>query len=537
MQSITSQAGIRKTLALLIIALIILSATAPAGIRAEKLTILSTNDHHGHFMANRDGEYGMAARMTLVEKVRREVKANGGHVLLLSGGDINTGTPESDFLKTEPDIKAMNLLGYSAMAVGNHEFDKGLAILKQQMDWAAFPFLSANIFWKQNQKPAFTPYIIKQVGNLRVAILGLTTPATPIMTRRDNVKGLVFKDPVPVAENILPILKGQSDLIIAVSHLGFYAKGHHGLEAPGDVSLARRVNGIDFIVGGHTHKALTTPYRINNTFIVQAGEWGKYIARTDLEYTEKNGLVIKKYELIPINLKKNIATSKASDVRSAAEKNTVEKIAPHDGMTALLAPYAKKVQKKLMSRVGEVDGFFEGNRDIIRNRETNLGNLVTQAMASISNCDIAIQNSGGIRDSLAKGRVTFRDLIKIHPFGNTIVQVTLTGSELHNYLGKILSFPVGHGSFPQTHGICARLKGDLLIDLIVNGKPVVDGGSYKLALNNFIATGGDGYPDLSHHVSYVDTGYTMDQAIIDLFKARETVTTQEFQAKNRIQRF
>ncbi|GAB6145028.1 5'-nucleotidase C-terminal domain-containing protein [Desulfocicer niacini] len=525
---------IRKVYSLLSIVLIILLTTAQAVISAEKLTILSTNDHHGHFMANRNGEYGMAARMTLVEKIRREVESIGGHLLIFSGGDINTGTPESDFLKAEPDIKAMNLLGYTAMAVGNHEFDKGFTVLKQQMAWADFPFLSANIFWENNQEPAFTPYVIKQVGNLRVAIFGLSTPDTPIMTRRENVTGLIFKNPVPVAENLLQALKPQSDIIILVSHLGYYKKGKHGLEAPGDVSLASRVNGIDIIVGGHTHKALTAPCRINNTFIVQAGEWGKYLARTDLEYSPENGVVVKKYQLIPVNLEKNIYVAGTSD--KSKQQPLLEKITPHAGMTALLAPYVSKVQERFNSRVGSVDGYFEGDRDVIRKQETNMGNLVSHAMATISNCDIAIQNSGGIRDSLAKGPVTFRDLIKINPFGNTIIQVTLTGRELKIYMKKVLSFPAGHGSFPQIQGICATLDGGKLVDLAVKGKPVVDTDFYKLALNNFIATGGDGYPDLSGHISYVDTGFTMDQAIINLFEQRKLVTTQEFQTQNCIKR-
>ena len=114
--------------------------------------------------------------------------------------------------------------------------------------------------------------------------------------------------------------------------------------------------------------------------------------------------------------------------------------------------------------------------------------------------------------------------------------MTLTGRELKIYMKKVLSFPAGHGSFPQIQGICATLDGGKLVDLAVKGKPVVDTDFYKLALNNFIATGGDGYPDLSGHISYVDTGFTMDQAIINLFEQRKLVTTQEFQTQNCIKR-
>ena len=525
---------IRKIISLLIISSILIVSTHTAVFSAEKFTILTTNDHHGHFMANRNGEYGMAARMTLVEKIRGEVQAAGGHLLLLSAGDINTGTPESDFLKAEPDIKAMNLMGYTAMAVGNHEFDKGLEVLKQQIKWAKFPFLSANIFWEKTEKPAFTPYIIKKMGSLRVAIVGLSTTDTPVRTSRENVTGLIFKEPVTVIQNLMPTLKQQSDMVIAVTHMGFYKDGNHGIDAPGDVTLARKVDGIDFIAGGHTHEALTSPGKINNTLIVQAGDWGRYLSRTDLEYSKETGVVLKNYQLIPVNLVNNNPTSDSVD--PAADQAPREKIFSHPEMTALLAPYAAKVQKQLQRPIGSVDGYFEGNRDVIRNQETNLGNLVGCAMASIAGCDIGIQNSGGIRDSLAKGPVTFRDLIKIHPFGNTISQVTLTGSELKPYMKKVLSLPAGHGSFAQIWGISATLKGKKMVQLAVNSQPVVDADSYTLALNSFIATGGDGYPDMSEHFSYVDTGYTMDQAIIALFEQRNTVTTTEFQVKNSIKR-
>ena len=527
--------SIRKFISVLIVTLIIVVSLHPAVFSAAKLTILTTNDHHGHFMANRKGEYGMAARMTLVEKIRREVQAAGGHLLLLSGGDINTGTPESDYLKAEPDIKAMNLMEYTAMAVGNHEFDKGFEVLRQQRQWANFPLLSANIFWEENLKPAFKPYVIKKMGTLCVAIVGLTTTDTPVRTRRENVAGLIFKEPVSVIKDLMPTLKQQSDMIIVLSHMGYYEDGKHGIDAPGDVTLARKVEGIDFIAGGHTHEALISPAKINNTLIVQAGNWGRYLSRTDLEYSRETGTILKKYQLIPINLENT--KTKSSLVSQTADKTSQEKIPPNEKMATLLAPYSVKIQKQLQKQIGSVDGYFEGNRDVIRKQETNLGNLVTYAMASIASCDIGIQNSGGIRDSLEKGAVTLRDLIKIDPFGNTISQVTLTGDELKTYLEKVLSLPAGHGSFAQTWGISATLEGKKMVQITVDGQPVVDTRSYSMALNNFIATGGDGYPDMSEHFSYVDTGYTMNQAITDLFENRKTVSTSEFKVKNSIKRF
>ncbi|EDL4189160.1 hypothetical protein CSO14_13390 [Salmonella enterica subsp. enterica serovar Infantis] len=127
-----------------------------------KITILHTNDHHGHFWRSEYGEYGLAAQKTLVDSIRKEVAQEGGSVLLLSGGDINTGVPESDLQDAEPDFRGMNLIGYDAMAVGNHEFDNPLTVLRQQEKWAKFPFLSANIYQKSTGERLFKPWAISE---------------------------------------------------------------------------------------------------------------------------------------------------------------------------------------------------------------------------------------------------------------------------------------------------------------------------------------------------------------------------------------
>lgn len=142
------------------------------------ITVLHTNDHHGRFWQNSYGEYGMAARKTLVDQIRAEVAASGGQVLLFSGGDINTGVPESDLQDAEPDFKGMSLIGYDAMALGNHEFDNPLSVLEKQREWANFPMLSANIYDKATGKRLFKPYELFDVKGVKIAVIGLTTEDT-----------------------------------------------------------------------------------------------------------------------------------------------------------------------------------------------------------------------------------------------------------------------------------------------------------------------------------------------------------------------
>jgi 5'-nucleotidase/UDP-sugar diphosphatase len=168
----------------------------------------------------------MAARKTLLDDLKLEIKNENGHYILLSGGDINTGTMESDIFDAEPDFKGMNLLGYDAMAVGNHEFDNSYKTLLKQQKWAGFPFLSANIFWKGTKKRVFNPaYIIKNYGDLKVGIFGLTTVDTPFKASHDEAKRKFdFRSIIDSAKSVVKELKEKEkvDLIFVVTHVGHY---------------------------------------------------------------------------------------------------------------------------------------------------------------------------------------------------------------------------------------------------------------------------------------------------------------------------
>ena len=166
-----------------------------------KLTVLHTNDHHGRFWQNKYGEYGMAARKTLIDELREEIRAEGGSVLLLSGGDINTGVPESDLQDAEPDFKGMNKIGYDAMALGNHEFDNSLDVLAKQIDWANFPMLSANIYDKATGERKFQAYEMFEKQGIKIAVIGLTTEDTAKIGNPEFIAGIDFRDPKEEAES------------------------------------------------------------------------------------------------------------------------------------------------------------------------------------------------------------------------------------------------------------------------------------------------------------------------------------------------
>lgn len=220
------------------------------------ITILHTNDHHGHFWRSEYGEYGLSAQKTLVDGIRKEVAAQGGSVLLLSGGDINTGVPESDLQDAEPDFRGMNLIGYDAMAVGNHEFDNPMSVLRQQEKWAKFPFLSANIYQKSTNQRLFKPWMIFNREGLKIAVIGLTTDDTAKIGNPEYFTDIEFRQPAAEAKLVIDELNQNEkpDVIIATTHMGHYDNGEHGSNAPGDVEMARSLpkGALALIVGGHS---------------------------------------------------------------------------------------------------------------------------------------------------------------------------------------------------------------------------------------------------------------------------------------------
>lgn len=527
--------------ALLLLALSACSNLVPQGPAKDTtyhITVLHTNDHHGRFWKNQDGEYGMSARKTVVDAIRQEVSAAGGYSLLLDGGDVNTGVPESDLQDAVPDFKGMNLLGYDAMAVGNHEFDKNPAVLKMQRALATFPMLSANIY--RHGERLFEPYRIFTLGGVRVAVLGLTTDDTRKMVHPDHVRDIEFHSPLLEAANVVPELAGKADVVIAATHMGHYENGHHGTQAAGDVEMARAVSGIHLIVGGHTQNPACMkaenvldrayvpgtgcqPDRQNGTWIVQAHEWGKYVGRADFAY--RNGqFTLLKYALIPINLKMPAPSASGNNARV----NYTPEIPENPEMLKLLQPYQDFGQQKLLVQVGKSETRLEGDRAQVRTRPTALGTLVGEAMMERTHADFAVVNAGGVRDSLPAGAINYKDVLKVHPFGNTICTVDLTGQEVLEYLGVAAKMSPGSGAFPQFAGLQLAIQSGAIQTALLKGRAIDPAKTYRMVVNNFVASGGDGYPKMTGHASYVDTGFVDAEVLRAFITAHSPLTAARF---------
>ncbi|NBD01612.1 bifunctional UDP-sugar hydrolase/5'-nucleotidase [Atlantibacter hermannii] len=502
-----------------------LSATAQAyeQDKTYKITILHTNDHHGHFWRNEYGEYGLAAQKTLVDSIRQQVAEQGGSVLLLSGGDINTGVPESDLQDAEPDFRGMNLIGYDAMAVGNHEFDNPLTVLRQQEKWAKFPFLSANIYQKSTGERLFKPWALFKRQDLNIAVIGLTTDDTAKIGNPEFFTDIEFRKPAEEAKLVIQELQQteKPDVIIATTHMGHYDNGDHGSNAPGDVEMARSLpkGALAMIVGGHSQDPVCmaaenkkqrdyvpgtpcAPDRQNGIWIVQAHEWGKYVGRADFEF--RNGeMKLVNYQLIPVNLKKKVTWDNGKSERILY----TPEIAENQKMLSLLSPFQSKGKAQLEVNIGNVNGHLEGDRSKVRFVQTNLGHLILAAQMARTEADFAVMSGGGIRDSIEAGDITYKDVLKVQPFGNTLVYIDMPGKAVVDYLTAVAQKKPDSGAYPQFANVSFSASGGSLSDLKIKGEPIDPNKTYRMATLSFNATGGDGYPQIDNQPGYVNTGF------------------------------
>lgn len=544
--------SLKTTACALAVSLTLLSGSASAWEKDKTyaITILHTNDHHGHFWQNDHGEYGLGAQKTLVDGIRQDVAAQGGSLLLLSGGDINTGVPESDLQDAEPDFRGMNLVGYDAMAIGNHEFDNPLSVLRQQEKWATFPLLSANIYQKSTGQRLFKPYALFDKQGIKIAVIGLTTDDTAKIGNPEYFTDMEFRVPAQEAKQVVEQLRKDEkpDVIIAATHMGHYDNGEHGSNAPGDVEMARSLPAgyLDMIVGGHSQDPVCmagdnrkqvdyvpgtpcSPDRQNGTWIVQAHEWGKYVGRADFEF--RNGeLKLVHYQLIPVNLKKKVEKADGTSERVYY----TQQIAEDSTMMKLLTPFQEKGKAQLGVKIGSVNGKLEGDRSKVRFVQTNLARVMLAAQRERADADFAVMSGGGVRDSIESGDITYKNVLKVQPFGNTLVHVDMTGSEVEQYLAVVANMKPDSGAYAQFANVSLVADGKGVSEVKINGQPLQADKTYRMATLNFNALGGDGYPKLDGLPSYVNTGFIDAEVLKQYIEKHSPLDAAAYEPKGEI---
>ena len=447
----------------------------------DALLIIHTNDHHGAIFQS-NGLGGLSQRAEFIKTLRKQHE----NVLILDAGDINTGGALSNIFKAEPDILAYNFIGYDAVVLGNHEFDKPPEILQKQMANAAFKFLSANIKTSDGKYLA-NPYIIKKAGNIRIAIIGITTSDTPQTSLFG--KQFVFENEIDSAREIVNKVHEteKPDLVILLTHVGI------GLSSV----IADSVAGIDLIVDGHSHTRMDAPLLANGVPIVSAFEQGKEVGQA--KFIFEDGKI------------KNFDWKSTKIDSSFPESREINEI---------IKPFADSLQSSMKDSIAESCEefvFFDeaGNR-LPRMGESAIGSLVCDAvMFFIENskykADFALINGGSIRAGLPKGKITRENVFEVLPFENFVDIVELSGSQLAELFDFIATIPQGDGGFAQ---FSKEIRYESNV-VAINGEEIDPKKKYFVATNDYLSSGGDKYIILTQSLSNFKTSKLLYDIVIE----------------------
>jgi len=416
------------------------------------LTVLFTGDFHA-YVSPEGKDRGGAARIAGYYK---QVRSEEENVLILDAGDMVSGTPISTLFKGDPVFRILNYWGLDAAALGNHEFDYGWQRIEGYRRIAEFPLLCANAYVMGPDGKlrilGDAESIIVNRGALRIAILGVITEKTPGLTTRESSEGVTF---VPAAGTLKRLAKEaaeRSDLIIALTHAGLDQ----------DKVIAQQVEGLDLIVGGHSHTRLDKEIRVNGVPIVHAGSKGQYIGRVDLTAdTDTDRIVDWSYRLLPVRAD----------------------LAPED-------PGTLQVVKEWEAKAGELVDRPLG-RAAQRLNKMDLVSLAQVAFLESTGADYAHQNSGGTRGSIPAGEFTYRAVWNVFPFENTLVVATVPGHQIpRNFYGKQAIDPAK---------------------------------TYKIVTNSFVSDQWKKNFPSSPHFVWEDAGLSLRDAILRYIEKRKTV--------------
>ncbi|MBX9329841.1 bifunctional UDP-sugar hydrolase/5'-nucleotidase UshA, partial [Serratia marcescens] len=407
-----------------------------------------------------------------------------------------------------------------------------------------------NIYQKSTGQRLFKPYALFDKQGIKIAVIGLTTDDTAKMGNPEYFTDIEFRVPAPEAKRVVEQLRKDEkpDVIIAATHMGHYDNGEHGSNAPGDVEMARSLPAgyLDMIVGGHSQDPVCmagdnrkqvdyvpgtpcSPDRQNGTWIVQAHEWGKYVGRADFEF--RNGeLKLVHYQLIPVNLKKKVEKADGTSERVYYTRQ----IAEDPAMMKLLTPFQEKGKEQLSVKIGSVNGKLEGDRSKVRFVQTNLARVMLAAQRERADADFAVMSGGGVRDSIESGDITYKNVLKVQPFGNTLVHVDMKGSEVEQYLAVVANMKPDSGAYAQFANVSLVADGTGVSEVKINGQPLQADKTYRMATLNFNALGGDGYPKLDGLPSYVNTGFIDAEVLKQYIEKHSPLDAAAYEPKGEI---
>ncbi|MDQ3930746.1 MAG: 5'-nucleotidase C-terminal domain-containing protein, partial [Chloroflexota bacterium] len=413
-------------------------------------------------------------------------KNPNGTIVLSDGDNVGATPPNSAFLNDDPTINAMNLLGFTASATGNHEFDKGVAGFQRLNGLAKFSYLADNIIDESTGRLASwaRPYITVRANGIEVGIIGAANPETPQVTSPAGIRGYRWVDPIAPTNQYVKELAGKGvRTMIVVYHQGSTKGDFDSLDGLfGD--MARQLDPeVDLLVGGHTR--VKTMTRLNGRLVSAANH--------ALETSE-------------IHLLVDPATGNVVWSWGAFRRPLGGAITPEPALAALVSQANDAVKPILGEEVGVAAALVDRSRG----GESKMGNLVSDAIRATYQVDVALQNSGGLRADFQPGRVTKGDVFAVLPFGNVVVTGDLKGSDLLSALENGVSDVSGSaGRFIQLSGVrfaydASKPVGQrVLWAVLSNGRAVDPIATYKVATNDFMQVGGDNYTSLTRMANVV----------------------------------
>jgi len=503
----SSTTGLFFLILLLSLPVILLLSSAALARQAEiSLTILHVNDTHGHIIPYQDKSADpgrpVGGAEYLAKMIERERAANPDGTILLSAGDMFQGTPVSNLFHGKPVIEIMNYLHYDAMALGNHEFDWGQDVLQSIISSASFPVVSANVFKRGGRHiPGVKSYVILKRKGVRIAVIGITTPDTYYTSKPGNLTGLTFVHPEKVLPSIIRRVRAQGASIVV-------ALTHDGLDA--DRELARKVSGIDIIVGGHSHTAIMDPVIESGTVIVQAGSNGIYLGVLNITFDRAKKKIL-----------------------SYTRKNELRLVSPASGaqLDPNVAHIVDKYETQIKTEFSKVIGTAAADLTRDRAGESCLGDIITDAMREASGAGIAFQNAGGIRADIPRGPITMEAVFTTLPFEDDMVTMNLTGEQIRELLEKsVLSEKMLQVSGMRIVYDLSKPVGAKVASVELAGKPMEPRETYRIVTNDFLASGGDQF-NIFKQGRNISVGPPLRDAVADYIRKNSPINVQ---ARNRI---
>ena len=490
---------VRQTAAWMFAAALLLALPVAASAEPTKITFLHTNDVYE--ISPKRGQGGFAELMTLLKAER----AAAQYSITTFGGDLFSPSVMSGLTKGAQMVELMNAVGTDVAVPGNHEFDFGPEIAAKRIGESKFPWLGANVLGK-NGKPAagMTALHTVKVGDFTVGFFGLLDPQTESLSSPGaDIKFASVME--TAAASVKQLQEMGADVIVALTHLSI----------GDDLALARGVKGIHAILGGHDHEPIV--WQEGQVPILKAGYDAHHLGALDLsvEWVESRGK--KKLQVVP-----------------AWRLTSTAGVAADPEIKAIVDGHNAKLDEDLNVPVGETKVMLDTQRASVRTNETNMGNLIADAMRAGVGADIAISNGGGIRGDRtydAGTVLTRKDVLTELPFGNVTVLLEMSGADvlaaLENGVSQVEDKA---GRFPQVSGLSftydpSAAVGSRVVEVTIGGKKLDKAKTYKVATNDYMAGGGDGYAAMKKGKPLIDaSGATyMATMVMDYIAANAPV--------------